>query len=440
MPTLTSLQNGTSDPTLVSLANSNPVVEPLDGPTSVDQVFDRFPEEVYQQGKDSHLYRLLAALGGDAGAGFIKAQVYAERLQWEAEFLNTTALDSFYGYQFTFPRLKSETYAGLDPNSDALTPPSWDQIELADQAYRQRIAEFWTATREGNTPDGMQVAAQSGIGVECEIVEHYKWVFDQFSDDKLGLTPLGTTVSTGEFVVVPRFKNLANAANFEYTQNYPTAYAFTPASLPNARPALGGTGPSVTVSVSTTSDTALQPQLERNMIDILDRLKSVGTLASVNPDQTRYLDVPVNAIHGSSERVHANRLVTGQTSITWPPVDPSQGYFIEEGVENEATYYQHSARELPIVFLTIEGIHSYTEAALGDSTYNTSAFFNGVISAGGVTTYPYITYASEFVGFYSAPIQALFPFLNGVSPNVSYLATNAPAIQETPLMLESSIS
>lgn len=428
MPTLSQLQNGSSDPAQVSLIQSNPVVEPLDGPSTVDSVFDRFPEEVYQQGKDSHLYRLLSALGGDAGAGFIKTQLYSTRLQYEAEFLNFNVLNQIYTAQFSFNRLKSETYPAYNPQTDALTPDQWNTIELADQSYRQRAMEFWTALRYGNTPMGMVTMAQAAIGLPCELIENYTWIFDQMSDDPLGLTPVGTTSSVNEFVIVPRFLNSNIAANYEYTQNNPVVYSVTPPSL-SGRPATG-TPPAVTWTISnTTTESALLPELEHNAVDLTDRLRPTGTLCSIEVDTTRYIEIDVSDAYSSSHRIHANRLVTGQTGVPWPDVDPTQGFFIEAGVEKEAGYFYGSARELPVIFLDVDSVHAYTEQALADPTYYTSDFFSGSVP-------PVATYASEHVGNFSAEMQALYPFLNGLSNDISFTSEKAVAPQNTPLMLE----
>lgn len=429
MPSLTQLQNGSSDPTQINLIVSNPVVEPLDGPSTVDSVFDRFPEEVYQQGKDSHLYRLLSALGGDSGAGFIKTQLYSTRLQYEAEFLNFTVLNQIYTAQFQFNRLKSETYPNYNPETDALTPDQWNTIELADQSYRQRAMEFWTALRYGNTPLGMQTMAQAGIGLECEVVENYKWIFDSMSDDPLGLDPVGTTASVNEFVIIPRFLNADNAASYEYTQTHPVDYLVTPASL-SGRPATG-TPPEVTWEIDdgTSPKTALLPELEHNAIDLTDRLRPTGTLCSIEVGTTRYIEIDVSDAYSSSHRIHANRLVTGQQGVPWPAVDPTKGFFIEQGVEKEAGYFYGSARELPVVFLDVENVHAYTEQALADPTYLTSDFFAGSVP-------PAATYTSEHVGNYSAEMKALYPFLNGLNPAIEYTSDKAVAPQNTQLMLE----
>jgi hypothetical protein len=48
---------------------TRPVVEPLDAPEALMKKMERFPEEVYSKSRDSHLFRFLLALCGEAGAG-----------------------------------------------------------------------------------------------------------------------------------------------------------------------------------------------------------------------------------------------------------------------------------------------------------------------------------------------------------------------------------
>lgn len=432
MPTLAQLVGTGTDPTLTQVSPSSPVVEPLDGPTTVDDVMDRFPEEVYQQGRDSHLYRLLSALGGDSGAGLIKAQAYASRLKFEAEFLNFSTLDDLYGVQFRFKRLKDETYPSYNPDTDALTPTVWDAILLADQHYRQRVAEFFTATRYGNSPSGLTLAAQAGSGVECEIVENYRWIFDQFSDDPLGLPFEGTTNSTSEFVVIPRFINSPDSS-LGWTQSYPTVFtANSPSGFPNMRPSLGATGPIINSTVSpTATETAMDPAVERNMIDILDRLRPTGTIATVKPENTKYTSVAIKDVHGSTERLYVNRLVTGKADVPWPALDPSQAFFIAQGAENEAGSFYGAARELPSIFQTPENVHAYTEQAMTDPTYGTNSFYD---ASSGVSAYDH--YRSEHIGAFDPVMQAIFPFLAAVQPTTQFTADEAIAVVDTPLVLE----
>lgn len=204
MPTLNEVVGGNASPTRTVFTTNNIAVEPLNGPQSVEEVMDRFPEEVYQQGRDTHLFRLLSALCGDAGAGLAKKQAYAARLRYEAEFVNFEFLDQIYTAQFQFQRLRSETYP-FNANVDALTPSQWDMVEKADERYYHRMGKWWTATRWGNSKEGMRLAAEAGTGMDCDISPHYRFVFDQYSDLKLGLPPDGTSPSPEEFVVIPRY-------------------------------------------------------------------------------------------------------------------------------------------------------------------------------------------------------------------------------------------
>jgi len=204
MPTLNEIIGTNASPISTVFTTNNIAVEPLGGPTSVEDVMDRFPEETYQQGRDTHIYRLLAALCGDSGAGLAKKQAYAARLRYEAEFVNFKVLNDIYISQFQFQRLRNETYT-FDLDVEALSATQWNQVEKAEQSYYHRMAKWWTATRLGNSPEGIRLAAEAGTGVECDISEHYRFIYDQYADLQLGIKPDGFTLSTSEFVVIPRF-------------------------------------------------------------------------------------------------------------------------------------------------------------------------------------------------------------------------------------------
>lgn len=432
MSSLQQLLVGTStNPSVTTVVQTNPIIEPIDGPTSVDDVFDRFPPEVYQQGKDSHLYRFLTALIGDSGAGLVKKLSYSARLQWEAEFMNFVTLDNYYASQFQINRLQDETY---DPsaNIEALTSEQWDAIQLADQQYRFRVMEFFTALRSGNSPAGLAMMAQAGSGLDADLIEHYKYLFDQYSDDPLGLEPFGTTLSTAEFVILSRF--IGADSSKEWTAPWSWDYVFTPPTLttnvgrPIPLPA-GGNVMSVARTYSGEASVELVPEVERNVIDLLDRLRSVNTLSTLNPVDTPYMSIPVSNIAASSERIEINRFVTGRTDVAWPSVDSTQGYFIQSGVENEATSWYGTAPELPVVFLTIQSVVAYTERALADPTYLDYSFHIGDPA-------PIVSYASEQYGVFLQTLISIFPFLSQVAVDQQFLAVNAIAIQETPLILQ----
>jgi hypothetical protein len=668
MPTLNEIIAGAAGGTTTVFTTDNIVIEPLDGPTSVEEVMDRFPEEVYQQGHDSHLYRLLQALCGDAGAGLAKKQAYAARLSYEAEFVNFDVLDDVYVAQFRFQRLRSETYP-YHVDADALTPTQWDQVLLADQSYYHRVQEWWEAVRYGTSQEAMRLAASAGTGIDCDVAPQYRFIFDLYSDLPLGLKPEGITNSCEEFTVIPRF---LPGDDVSYMTDYEQMWTFTPPALNNTlrpvpapgatvisstfvapvtrvdevgssarqgnsipipahqvgdlivvtamqfgalptAPTPGGTVPNWataesnyvyqlgvrtaafvatatnhtsgtwpntgymmvnvfrptngTLSVGAHASTALQgpgpfttfpaltlqnrdansavlrilavretgdsqiatppegynflaqygarapllppvppevsagfasswrpavgdlstatvrttnsggpgasiatslevkmtpgapvetreqrqlryqleetqdlvkqpfdrilPELERNGLEMLDRLKPTTSVATFRPEDGRFTEVPVGAVAASSERVNVTRLVTGNVDVPWPDVDPEHNFFIVAGQETEPGYFYGSNRDLPVVFLTVESAHAYTGEAVGDATYGTNAFFT---PANGIQ--PFEFYRSEHVGQFFPVISAIFPFVFNVTDSASFTADQAVAVQNTPLILE----
>jgi hypothetical protein len=181
----------------------NPVIEALDGPAVVDSLMGRFPEAVYAKGRDTHLYKFLLALCGDAGAASLKKATLLARLKNEGSLLNFNDIDNFYGKVLGFERLSDEIYI-YDPKDNALEKEVWDKIHAMDSSYRKRIVEYLQSTRYGNAPRGIELAARAASGIDCEVVENYKYVYDLYSDDRLNITKVGNTDQTEEFVIVPR--------------------------------------------------------------------------------------------------------------------------------------------------------------------------------------------------------------------------------------------
>jgi hypothetical protein len=194
--------------------NANPIVEPLDGPNSIRELLDRFPETLYHTGTDSRLYKFLLALCGDSGAGMLKKLSLQSRLKNEGPLLIWHDLDTYYANIFSFPRLKSEVY-NYDPANMALEKQVWDRISEADRSYQRRVIDFFHGTRYGNSPYGMALVAKAGSGQDIDIVENYRWIFDQMSDDILGLSKQGDSTSTSEFVLQPRILGNPNLKSEE---------------------------------------------------------------------------------------------------------------------------------------------------------------------------------------------------------------------------------
>jgi hypothetical protein len=189
-------------PDVTQVINQQFFLPPQGGPQDPVSYLDIFPDSVYTKGIDSHLVKFMYAALGPAGAGWLHKNYLEARLLLEDFGIETNDLDKFYGDPIGFGRILEETYEE-DP-SGMIPPDKWEEIKAKDAKYRNRAIDFVNGARAGNTPYGMQLVARSGIGHEVEIIEQYRYLYDQLTDDSIGLINFGTTESTGEFVVVPR--------------------------------------------------------------------------------------------------------------------------------------------------------------------------------------------------------------------------------------------
>jgi hypothetical protein len=437
MPTLNDLL-GTSTSTSQTVFTDNYIiVEPLDGPTSVDDVMDRFPSEIYQQSRSTHLYAFLTALCGDAGAGLAKKQAYIARLKYEADFLNFQVLDQIYDAQFQIHRLKSETYADIS-TTDANTDTLWNLAQAADNQYFQRVQDFWTGTRYGNSPTGIQYVAEAGTGLDCEIVEHYKWIYDQFSDDPLGLDPDGISIATEEFVVIPRYDP---NGTWHYVPDVLPDWIFTPPQLaddPESRRRIIDLGVEDTGLIPSRVYVyglpVLFPDIERNMIELLDRIRPVNTFATVRLEEPVNVTLALPNPTASSIFLQLTRYVTGNPKVSWPPTDPSTNSFIQANIENPTGTFPNSVQAIPTTFYTIllSGVSGYTEKALTDPAYNTPGFH--IAASDGIA--PVDKYVSEHNGPFFDPITQIYPELNSATVDSTFPVIASVASNNTPLILQ----
>lgn len=98
---------------------SSPIAEPLNAPIRFEERLRRFGEH-YNTNQDSHLYRFLVALCGDAGAGSLKRELLYPRLQQIVGSTYFTDIDKLYGNPLGVSRLPKELYI-YDPHNEALT-------------------------------------------------------------------------------------------------------------------------------------------------------------------------------------------------------------------------------------------------------------------------------------------------------------------------------
>lgn len=98
---------------------SSPLAEPLNAPPRFEEKLERFGEH-YNTGYDSHLYKFLVSLCGDAGAGSLKREKLYPRLQQILGSTYFTDIDKLYGNPIGISRLPIELYQ-FDPHNEALT-------------------------------------------------------------------------------------------------------------------------------------------------------------------------------------------------------------------------------------------------------------------------------------------------------------------------------
>lgn len=194
--------NEVSSPSFTQQVNQSVFIEPIGGPTGPLNALDRFPDALYSKSPDTHFVRFMYSLLGPAGVGWIKKQYLDAKLQLYAKGFTSFNIERYYGDPFSFGRILEEQLPE-DPEG-LLTREEWNIIKSRDESYRSRAITFFNAARAGGTPEGMELAAQSGLNHAAFVVENYKYLFDQHSDEPLGLPYFGRTASTEEFIVVPR--------------------------------------------------------------------------------------------------------------------------------------------------------------------------------------------------------------------------------------------
>lgn len=189
-------------PSHYEVVNRDLFVEPLGGPEQVEVLLKNFPDSVYDKSPSSRFYKFFYALVGPSGIGQLVRNYFRARLILLESNVELFDIEKFYSDPFRFGRILEEQ-PDQDPSS-WLTLNEWEKIQAQDSSYRSRALDFLAAVRLGTHPQGMRMAAKSGLGTEVSIFERYSWMFDQLSDQPIGVKNYGNTLSLNEFVVMPR--------------------------------------------------------------------------------------------------------------------------------------------------------------------------------------------------------------------------------------------
>ena len=136
-----------------------------------------FPESVYPLREHQHLTKLLQTLVGDAGVGQLHKYQTVARLSESLGGTQYSELDYFFGTFLNLPRTSSEIYQG-DPFTDQLTTEQWNEVEVKDAQYRERIRLFLHALLFGGTQRGLAFAAEAATGIPCQVFEVWRYIDD----------------------------------------------------------------------------------------------------------------------------------------------------------------------------------------------------------------------------------------------------------------------
>ena len=165
---------------------------PFVAPVSTEGRMLSFDENIYTGTNDTLIYKLVDALCGSTGAGQLVSQVMLNTFQGALDTTYGSDLDYFFGNVGLLPRSPSESYA-YDPSVDLLTADQWTEVEIKDSWYRARIKDFWIACGLGGTPEGIRMAVQAALSVDCTVFEVWRYL-DNFG---IGSAGLGNTALAG---------------------------------------------------------------------------------------------------------------------------------------------------------------------------------------------------------------------------------------------------
>jgi hypothetical protein len=280
------------------------IVEPYAAPQTISaRMQDFFPEHLYSHSQNGLLYKLLVAVLGDAGVNSLKKSLLYPRLSNSIFNTHFTDLDKFYGGIFNFQRIEDEIYA-VDPFVELIDEDTWQEIRRKDSFYRARCLDFMRGLQLGTTPDGIALICKAASGIDCSVIERWRYLDDQISDESTGVVNIGATTSRQEMVIVPHVTNLT-------------------------------------------------PKEARRISNILHRIRPANTIFSIKPQERPRIEILSQNVTASSKHFQSKRLVTGNKVIKYPPTDPRTGLWIEPGIEKEAPTFAFGSRQEFITWPTV---------------------------------------------------------------------------------------
>lgn len=164
------LQVQVSEPTLPTMEQATGMLSP---DHSTSSRLSHFDPDLYDLRDQSHLVRFIRTLIGDTGAGQLRKRYTMARLQTTMAGTHFYDLDRFYGSLFG-ARRRREEHLPINPMGGLATPDEWDDIEVRDAKFRERIIALARSLPMAGTVEGLRQAAEALTGVECDIYETWR--------------------------------------------------------------------------------------------------------------------------------------------------------------------------------------------------------------------------------------------------------------------------
>lgn len=281
------------------------IVEPIGNyATVMDRIRETFPETIYSHSQNTMLHSLLSAMIGEAGIGGVKKKLVYPRISDSIYNTYFSDLDALYGSIFGLTRLQEEIYP-YSPDQELITIDQFREIRSKDSAFQARAIKFMRGLQMGSTMDGLALLCEAVSGIECTIVEQWRYLDDEIADYSIQPDNLGSTRSSSEIVIVPD-----------------------------------------------TDDLSLWER--RRISNAMSRFGPVATVFSINPRKKARLSVPIRDISSSSSYFQAERFVTGSPIINYPKLDPRYGLWIESDIEHQKPSLPFSEGQELTTWVTIE--------------------------------------------------------------------------------------
>jgi len=303
---------------------------PLMPAKSTELRLDHFDGDVYVADSTTLLYKFVDAMCGDAGAGSLKKEIFLQRLSGALAGIYGSDLDYIFGNVSFLSRGPSESY-DYDSMGQMLTSDQWDEIEVKDQWYRQRITEFFTAATMGSMTDGIRHVVHAALSCDCDVMENWRYIDSYGLSGNVGRAPITTAYQAVDLTTghtVP-FGTQGEATTFVAGKSDPTKWQ------------VQAVGPRNEVTIKPYKS-GLTSKDRRMLRDMLDKTTPQDTIMTIDPNGLSVsTPVKIRSITADSTYYQVEKVVTATPVLDQLPtpellaidLDPTEQWLFSKSPE-----------------------------------------------------------------------------------------------------------